>query len=180
MNKFLDWPVGGILFVYSFIRIWSFLISRGMLKTILRSSVGKKSRIYAQKATQMQRLYGTYIPLITSYRHKLSKYLAINNVVCAGCSVVIIMVAVVSVFSPNGAKYILWYCLLFTLFFLCIPPLIVSFIQTSWNGGHPHYRFDLERDFIGAKAMARRRLLLDEKKKSVLLTEEEFTGKHNM
>ena len=177
MNIFYDCPVNGIISIYLFIRIWSLFVSKRMLNTILRSSTGKKSRIYVQKATRVQRLYGIYIPLVTSYRHQLSKYLAINNVVCASCSAVIITLAIVSVFFTNEARRILEYGSIFTLLFLCIPPIIVSFIQTTWNGGHPHYWFDLEWDFIGVNAKIRRRLLLDEKKKSILLTLEEFSKK---
>ena len=174
MALFNDWSVGGIIFVYSFIRIWSLLVSRGLLNTILRSSTGKKARIYAQKATRIQRLYGTYIPLITSYRHKLSKYLTLNNIVCSNISAIIITLAVVSVIFTNGAKCILGYCSLFTLLFLCIPPIIISYIQTNWNGSHPHYWFDLEQEFIGTKAQTRKRLLLNEKHNSLILTPEEF------
>lgn len=177
MNFFHDYPVGSVIFIYSVVRIWSLFVSRRMLNTILRSSAGKKSRCYVQKATYIQRLYGIYIPLVTSYRHKLSKYLAINNVVCASCSVGIVALAVVSAFFTNGARRILEYGSIFTLLFLCTPPLIVSFAQTTWNGGHPHYWFDLESEFIGVNAKVHRRILLDEKKNCILLTPEEFSAK---
>lgn len=177
MNIVNGWSVGGILFVYYFIRAWSYFVSRKMLRTILRSSAGKKSHRYVQKATCIQHFYGIYIPKVTSYRHKLSQYLALNNVVCACCSGIITTLAVISAFFSNGVKCILECFSMFTVLFLCIPTIIISFIQTSWNGGHPHYCFDLEADFISASAKVHRKLLLDEKRNSILLSPEEFNTK---
>lgn len=179
INIFYDWPVGSIIAIYLIIRTWSLYVSRQMLNTILRSSVGKKSDTYAQTASRIQRLYGTYIPLVTRYRHILSKYLTLNNLICAACTGIIIVLAVVSSLFTTETRCVLEYFSMFTLFFVCTPPLIISFFQTSWNGGHPHYWFDLEFQFIGINAKRRRRLLLDEKQNSVLLTAEEFIRKRN-
>ena len=176
INLFHEWPVGSIIFIYMVIRTWSFFVTSRMLNTILRSSVGKKSDSYTQTAPLIQRLYGTYIPLVTSYRHMLSKYLALNNLICAGCTGVIIVMAVISIFLSIEFRCILEYCSMFAIISVCIPPIIVSFFQTSWIGGHPHYWFDLESQFIGVNAKRHKRLLLDEKQNSVLLTPEEYVG----
>lgn len=177
MRFFNDGPVSGILFIYLFIRSWSFCISRSMLNVILRSSTGKKSSLYVKNATRIQRLYGFYIPLVTRYRHRLSKYLAMNNIVSALFSGFIVVLFLVNEITPYETGCIMEYSLLLAVLLLCAPPIVVTYIQTSYNGGHPHYWFDLEADFIGPKAQNRKRLLLNEKRNSIIFTPDEFSNK---
>lgn len=115
--------------------------------------------------------------LVTRYRHRLSKYLAINNIVSALFSGFIVVLFLVNELTPYETGCIMEYSFLLAVLLLCVPPIVVSYIQTSYNGGHPHYWFDLEADFIGSKAQNRKRLLLNEKRNSIIFTPDEFSNK---
>ena len=179
-HAFSDWPTGGILFIWGFIRVWSLCISKGMLNTVLRSSMGKKTKSYKKIATWFQRLYGSYIPLVTSYRHRLSKYLVINNVISAFVSVILALMAlsIENSWVADQIRHIFVYGVFVAILFLCMPPIVICFTQTSYNGGHPYYWFDLERDFIGVKARNQKRALLDEKRNSVIMTPDDFLRRY--
>lgn len=174
LTFFRDWPLGSILSLYAVVRLMSLYAARDMLKTILRSATGKKYRAYIGNATPIQRIYCTHVPRITAYQHGLSKYLAANNVISAALTGMIAVLAAASSFGPVWIRHALEHTALLAMLSLHIPPIVLSFLLTSYNGGHPHYRFDLQADFIGRKAQHRKRLLLSEKKKSILMTPEAF------
>ena len=140
----------------------------------------KKTKSYKKIATWFQRLYGSYIPLFTSYRHRLSKYLAINNVISAFVSVILALMAlsIEKSWVSDQIRHIFECGAFVAILFLCIPPIVISFTQTSYNGGHPYYWFDLERDFIGVKAREQKRALLNEKRNSVIMTPDDFLHRY--
>ena len=177
---FANWPIGGILFIWGFARVWSLCIARDMLNTILRSGMGKRSKSYKKAATWFQRLYGSYVPRVTRYRHRLSIYLAINNVGSAFVSIFLALMAlsIANGWMSNQIRHIFEYSVMAAILFLCMPPVVISFAQTSYSGGHPYYWFDLERDFIGVKAQNQKRALLKEKRSSVILTPDDFLRRY--
>jgi len=179
LTFFHDLPLESILCLYAAVRLMSLYAARDMLKTVLCSATGKKYRAYIGNATLFQRLYCTHVPRITGYQHGLSKYLAANNVISAALTGMIVVLAAVSSFSPSWIRHALKFAALLATLILCIPPFVLSYLLTSYNGGHPHYWFDLQADFIGRKAQYRRRRLLSEKKKSILMTPDEFAGYNN-
>ena len=167
-------PAGVYVFIYVYVRAWSFFITARMLRIILRSGTGKKSKLYRKSASPVQRMYGTYIPKVTGYRHRFSKYLAWNNAVAGVESVIIIALYFMTISSIVWMKSILAYGVIVSIVLMCFPPIVISFAQTTYNNGHPQYKFDLEADFIGVRAKQRKRKLLKEKRNGIIAAQEDI------
>lgn len=161
-----------LLFVWA--DIWAMFLTSRMLNALFQSAVGKRRHQYLSLCTWFQRLTKTYIPLITSYRHKLSRYLTFNNILIWICTLGMVALTVARRFYATLLETAI--CIYATVGMICIflPPIVLSFILTRYRGGHPHYEFDLDADFINGDARNEKKKLLHDAKNSLLLTPEEF------
>lgn len=89
-------------------------------------------------------------------------------------SVIIIALYFMTIAGIVWMKGILAYGVIVSIVLMCFPPIVISFAQTTYNNGHPQYKYDLEADFIGAKAKERKRKLLKEKRNGIIAAQEDI------
>ena len=171
---FAEWKLEGWVIVYVWTSIWSIYFTLDMLNVLFRSAVGKRREQYIASCTMMQRISMTYIPKVTSYHLKLSRYLIYNYIAIWITSAIMIALLVVWRIVPVYFQFLIKCYMALIIVVIFIPPYIISFILTRYRGGHPCYEFDLDTKFVKTKQKLKKQKLMHEKKNSLLLTPEEF------
>ena len=72
-------PIVSIAIFFACVGAWAEFLMVDMLNALFRSAVGKRRGQYLSSCTRLQCVFRTYIPKITAYRRRLSRYLVFNR-----------------------------------------------------------------------------------------------------
>ena len=169
-------PIVSIAIFFACVGAWAEFLMVDMLNALFRSAVGKRRGQYLSSCTRFQRVFRTYIPKITAYRRRISRYLVLNHLAAWIGAAGMVLLLGIDKLVPGFPENLIRAYAAAVVAAIFLPPIVLSFVLTRYRGGHPCYEFDLSADFIGPSGMEARRELLRDKKKGLLLTPEQFAA----